>query len=79
VHDAGWNEGGVAGAEDTLLAIDPLLDHSGDHEHNLSLIGVLVEIVTLAQIEIDVDHDKLLWRPVVGGSLRRLDVPSHLP
>jgi len=39
------------------------------------LIRMLVEIVSLARIEIDVDHGELL-APVLRGSLSRLDVPK---
>src|SRR5579859_5504291 len=49
VHNSGRNEGGIAGAEDALLAIDPLLDASSDDEDHLLLVRVLVEIVSLAR------------------------------
>ncbi|MGY4284346.1 hypothetical protein ACVWXO_003566 [Bradyrhizobium sp. LM2.7] len=65
MHDVGRNEGGVAGAEDAVLAIDPLLDLSGDNEHDLFLIRVLVEIMSLARIEIDLGYRELLG-PGVG-------------
>src|SRR5262245_35958268 len=59
MHDVGRNERGVAGAEDAFLAINPLLDLSGDNEDHLFLIGVLVEIVALAGSEADIDHGEL--------------------
>ena len=52
MHDAGRNESAIAGAKDALVAVDPLLDLSGDDEYYPFLIGVLVEIVSLARIEI---------------------------
>ena len=53
---AGRNKDGVAGAKDASLAIDPLLDLSGDNDQHLFLVRVLVKIVSFARIEVDVDH-----------------------
>ena len=56
----GGHESAVAGAEDALLAVDPLLDLAGDHVDHLLLVGVVVEVVALARPEADVDDGELL-------------------
>ena len=67
VHDAAGNEGGVAGAEDALLPVDPLLDLAGDDQDHLLLVGVLVEVVALAGGEVDVDDRQLPRRRWSAG------------
>ena len=75
MHHIGRNERGVAGAENALLAIDPLLDLAGDDEDHLFLVGVLMEIVALAGSEADID-DGELPAPVLGGLLSQRNVPQ---
>src|SRR5207245_532622 len=60
VHDIGRDEGGIAGTEDAPLTIDPLLDLPSKDKHHLFLVGMLVETVSFARIEIDLDHGELL-------------------
>ena len=73
VHDAGGDEGGVAGAEEALLAVDPLLDPAGDDQQHLLLVGVLVEVVALAGGEGDVDDGEGR-----GAGRRRVREPAEL-
>ena len=60
VDDAGGDEDRVAGAEEALLAVEPLLDLAGDDDDHLLLVGVLVEVVALAGVERDVDDGEVL-------------------
>ena len=73
VHDTGGDEDRVAGAEEALLAVEPLLDLAGDDDDHLLLVGVLVEVVALAGVEGDVDDGEVLG---AGGG--RVGEPAEL-
>ena len=66
MHDVLVEVDGVAGLEDRLLLVDPLLDSPGQHGDQLVLVGVLVEVVPEAGLEPDVHHDECLAAGVLG-------------
>ena len=87
VDHAGRDEDGIAGAEDALLAVDPLLEPARDDEEDLLLVGVLVEGVPLARDDLasmpvicsaPVDEGWLSQRNVPKGNTSGLTSPSIL-
>ena len=73
MHDTFAYEDGITRTEDLFLVVDPLLDGALDAGDRFFLVGVFVEVVSLAGEKFDIDEGDVLG---AGGG--RTAEPSEI-